>query len=441
MNKFIVGLSLMAAGLLISACSKSSIVGSEILDDDYVNVVYSDSTTLKIINLKADSVRSFPLSAQMFLLGHINDPIFGETSSEMYTQIRKMFEVPNLENSVLDSVVLSLSTNPVGKWGDSIADHMIKVYELGESINDLDTIYSSQGFQKGMLLGSRAYRPIASDTASLIIGQDTFAFNNIFRIPLDLSFGEKLFNDTLALNNDTLLLELTNGLVIESETDGNSVFGINSGQFLDDYTNKIIFYYTHNDSISASHSLTIGGKRSVHYEHNYSNSMVKDFFNDEELSDSLIFMAGMQNTQASIEIPHLNGLENTLINYAEIEFYAAELDDGLPFDKIQQFYLFNQNEDGSLTYIEDLNISIISGTISYFDASLTEELDTDTGIVLNKYNINFTNELKSRIQAGNTNTKMILRPYLSQSNAHRSVLFGPGHSQYPAKLKITYTKQ
>jgi len=209
---------------------------------------------------------------------------------------------------------------------------------------------------------------------------------------------------------------------------------------LDDYSNKLILYYSKDDTLKLSHVLTLGGKRGVYYEHEREGSDISSFLNNPETSDSLLFLAGMQNSYISVEIPYLDGFDDKLINFAEIEFYSANIDGKLPYDIIQQFYLYNQQEDETLRLTEDLAITVASGIGTYFNGFPVEE-SQDNGLILYKYNITVTNELKKRIEEGNTDTKMILKPYLSQANANRTVLYGPGNTQYPAKLKVTYTSE
>lgn len=438
MIKYFIGLSL-AAGLLITACSKSTILGTEILDEDFVNVEYSDQTAMLIKNTRADSVRTFPTINQLFILGNIDDPVFGKSFTEVYAQLKKIYEAPLLQGAYLDSVVLSIGINRDGFWGDTLADHTLEIYELGESIDFYDTLYTSQQFSKGSLLGSRTFNPYTLDTSTVIIGTDTTQYQNIIRVALDKDFGNKLFLDTLALDNDTLLTELTNGLLMRSLVNGNSVIGINSGIYLDDYTNKLIFYYTQ-EGASKSHSITLGGKRGQYVSRDLSGSTVSDFIYNGDSNDSLLYISGLVNTNILIEIPDLTEWENKLINYAELEFYVAEPAESLPYEKIQQLYLYNRTESGKLALTTDLNISLTQNAPGYFGGSIKEVTD-ENGLNLQKYNINVTNELKSRITQNDTNTAMILSPYLTQGRANRSVLYGTGHSTYPAKLKITYTKQ
>ena len=439
MIKYFAGFSLLA-GLVFFSCSKSTIVGSEILTGDYVDVGYMDTITLKALNMVSDSARIYPATNTLFLLGAVDDPVFGKSSTEVYRQIRKLYETPDLEGAVLDSVVLSLGINPLGYWGDTLAMHEIEIYELGESLIDKDSIYTSQRFEKGALLGTKTLNPYLQDTAVIIISEDTLSFNDIIRIRLDQAFGENLLANPVALQNDTLIQELTNGLVIRSTPTGNSFFGMDNSIFLDDITNKLILYYSQGDTLQSKHVLTLGGKGGMYIENDRTASTVADYLNNEEGSDTLLFISGLRNTGFQMELPYLEGLDDLLINYAEMEFYATTPEGSLPYDKVAQIYALNVDEEGNRSYTRDLNISIVNNLVTYYDGT-EKEVEQADGTIIQRYRINFTNELKRRIEEGDTASKILFVPALNTDRAYRSVLYGPGHSQYPAKLKITFTKR
>jgi len=439
MIKYFVGLSLFA-GLLLTACSKSTIVGSEILGDDFVDVSFSDTFSINALNVDGDSSRVFPLNQSLYILGSLDDPVFGRSSSELYIQVRKLFDISGLENIELDSVILNISINENGFWGDSSAVQDIEVYELGESLSDYDTIFTDQQFSKGSLLGTKSLNPIRHDTSTVIFNGDTINLSNILSIPLDNSFGEKMLSDTLALQNDTLIQDVTHGLVIRSTTNSSAVFGMSSSVSLDAYTNKVVLYYTQNDSIKKKHSLTLGGKRGYYIEHDRSGSLLEQYVGNEMGSDSLLFLSGMNNNNIQLEIPYLDGLEEVLINYAEFEFFIKTESVIIGTEPIEQIYAYNLNDDGSRSYIDDLNFSLLNSTFLYYDGSI-EEVIMEDGSIMEKYNLNITNELKKRIDEADISTKMRLIPRISLERANRTVLYGPEHSEYPAKLKITYTKK
>jgi hypothetical protein len=148
----------------------------------------------------------------------------------------------------------------------------------------------------------------------------------------------------------------------------------------------------------------------------------------------------MQNNNIELSIPDLSGLVDFLINYAEIELFIKSNLLDPSYSSIDQLYAYNVDEDGNNTYIYDLNIGIGSSSLNYFDGTI-EEIETEEGDLLFKYNINITNELKKRIEEEDTETKIRLVPQLSTDRAYRSVLYGPGSNELPAKLKITYTEK
>jgi hypothetical protein len=439
MIRYIIGLSLFS-GLLLFACNKSTIVGSEILDDDFVDVAYTDTFSIKAKTIAGDSARMYPISSSLFLLGNIDDPVFGRSNTEVYTQIRKLFDIPEMSNAVLDSVVLSVSLNSDGLWGDSMALHTVEVYELGESLVDYDSLYTNQQFGKGMLLGSKTFNPFFPDTATVVFNADTARYNNLLRIPLDQSFGEKLLSDTLALQNDTLIQNLTNGLVIRSTASNTSVFGISTFVVPDEFTNKVVLYFTRNGSEKEEHIMTLGGKRSMYVENDRSGTLLESFLDDPQKGDSVLFLSGMLNSYIDLEIPVLDGLENRLINYAELEFTVNNELSGNPYEPIERIYAYNIDENGNRAYIYDLNIAILQSTINYYGGELGEK-ETVEGNTLERYRINVTNELKRRIDENDTRTTIRLIPYLSTQRANRSIFYGPGNTEYPPRLKITFTQQ
>lgn len=427
---------------MFAACSKSTIVGSEILSDDFVDVHYTDTFKIKTLNVDGDSARIYPASNSLFLLGSVDDPVFGKSTTEAYTQLRRLFDISELENISLDSVVLSMGINTYAFWGDTMADQSIEIYELNESLIDYDSIYSTQQFEKGMYLGGKTYNPYLVDTAAVIFRGDTFYYPNICRIQLDQSFGEKLLGDTLALQSDTLIQELTNGLVIKSTSSTSSVFGVSNSIYLDDYTNKVILYYTQDDTVSYSYALTLGGKRGLYIENNRSGTLLEDYIGNEPGSDSLLFLTGMLNSNVEVQIPDLDYLndEDKMINYAELEFYINKSVWNSPYELVDQIYAYNVSQDGDISYVYDLSISLLQSVTTYFDGTI-EEVELEDGSSVMKYNINLTNEIKKRIRENDMGTLISLAPYLSADRAYRSVLYGPGSSVYPAKLKITYTQQ
>jgi len=440
MNKLLIGLSFIAGLITFFSCTESTILGSEILDEDFVNVDYADTSTIHFQTVLSDSARVYPIASSQFLLGQIDDPVFGKFDAYAYFQIKKIYDIPLHKGTTLDSVVLSMSFSKTNFWGDDKAVFDVEVFELGESLEDHDTLYSDQEIQKAGFLGSASFNPFTGDTIKVATGTDTVTYYNTFRVQLSKSFGEKLFNDSLVLKNDTLLAQQTNGIWLKAKSNGNAVVGIDNTVYLNDYANKLIFYYKDATGKSLKHPLTLGGKRGVHYSNDFNGSEAKKFLDGYANNDSISFISGAQGLNIRVDLPYPSSYDKSLINYAYLDFYAAgplDVPGLLPYKKVERIYAYYKSSETSSRYTQDLNYSLIAGVPAYYNGYLQEVLD-DNGQTIYKYRINLTNELKRRIKEDDK-SPIFLTPFLSEGRANRSVIFGPKHSKYPAKLKVTYT--
>lgn len=439
MNKILIGISFLASLITIFSCTESTILGTEILEGDFVDVDYHDSTTIHFKTIAADSTRVYPIANSLFLLGQTDDPVFGSFDSYAYFELKQIFIIPKHTEMTLDSVVLSMSYSKTNFWGNENALFDVEVYELGESLEGYDTLYSDQDIQKGAFLGSSSFNPFSGDTIRVTTGKDTATYYNTFRVKLDKSFGEKLFNDSLILHNDTLIAQQTNGIWLRAKTSENAVFGLENTVYLDEHSNKLIFYYKDASGNSYKHPLTLGGKRGVHYANNFAGSEAKKFLDGHFDSDSIAFLSGGQGLNIQVDLPDHESFKGKLINYAYLDFYAAEPIDVpglLPYAKIDRIYSYYKT-NGSSKYTQDLSYSLVSGVPAFFNGYLQQVTDTE-GETLYKYRLNLTTELKRRIREYDL-SPIILTPYLSEARAYRSVIFGPKHSRYPARLKVTFT--
>jgi hypothetical protein len=64
--------------------------------------------------------------------------------------------------------------------------------------------------------------------------------------------------------------------------------------------------------------------------------------------------------------------------------------------------------------------------------------DTENASLLT-YKMNLTSHVKN-ILKGIESTKVYLSVYNNTANPTRTILYGPQHSSYPVKLRVTYTK-
>lgn len=151
----VASLALVAAALfLATACTKGSLVGSDILPSDDLISVTSDTSftiTAQTINdatpliynnsaLLSDSLTTLAT----YLCGSYLDPIFGRTTSSIYAQFRPETTKPaDIGSLPVDSILLILPyTFNIDQYGDTLAPQKFSVFRLSEDMA-LDGMYRS----------------------------------------------------------------------------------------------------------------------------------------------------------------------------------------------------------------------------------------------------------------------------------------------------------
>jgi hypothetical protein len=67
-----------------------------------------------------------------------------------------------------------------------------------------------------------------------------------------------------------------------------------------------------------------------------------------------------------------------------------------------------------------------------------EEEELEDGQVLRHYTL-FITQFIDEVRRGQVEPVFRLRPRLKNITAERSILYGPGHSEYPMKLKLVFS--
>ncbi|MCB0562607.1 MAG: DUF4270 family protein, partial [Phaeodactylibacter sp.] len=81
----------LAVLLTVFSCSDPTLVGAGLLDDDRVDVGFSDTLSISSSSFINDSIRTYSpfTSSQLdyYLFGNFTDPVFGRSSSSIYAQV------------------------------------------------------------------------------------------------------------------------------------------------------------------------------------------------------------------------------------------------------------------------------------------------------------------------------------------------------------------
>ncbi len=447
--KFIV-IGLVISVSLIS-CDEDSIVGSDLLGGEGLEIEFTDTIGVSIITEIGEPIIAYRPGTQIstFLLGEIDEPIFGKAKSNIVCQASRGGSSPDFAGSTLDSAVLILKLDTLGLYGDQQASHNIKVYQLETELLRDDTIYSNDVIDfNPSEIGSRSFSSINAFDSIEVNDHKGDSLRLTYpqlRIPLDMSFATSLFENADANSNDTTFLQTLKGMYLTDETD-NSMLGIRLGGDRDTLS-RVSMFYTDNEGVKRKFSYNInfaissddysGNIRANVFEMDLTGSVVESALDDPLYADSLFYIQSMDGVRAKIDMTGVLARPDDLLNYAELEFTLAELmDDNLeenpPITNLLASFI---NEDGKLEVINDIALDI---GLSFFDGSL-QEID-ENGLVTTKYRMNITNYVKALRNDPTYLSNLYITGFSPIQTAKRSVIYGPGHSTYPVRLKLAFTK-
>ena len=448
--------------IFITSCNDSSIIGSDITSIDLVNVDVRE-LSVKATTVPADSVETYRTTNQLnsYICGNLQDPLFGKYESVFNTQLRlsrfldlqDSLDIKNIgSSSTLDSAFLVIEL--ADEFYGNITDQQeVEVYLLDEPMENTATYFSSQSFASIDLLGSKLFTPAIPDSVVFYLVDTTEVRPPQMRIPLDVNhpiFRDVLFSGEDALQHyedDAALLSVLNGVQIRvsntSPNEGLMIFdpvpdAINSATVTGLYVHYTSFTTT---SKLYTFSINNDAAKMVNFIPDYSGSLVEPFIGEDKYAkgDSLVFIQGMSGLNAKLEIQDFSSLQDVIINKAEIELTVAT---DLPEDKalfssdpISQLLIGTKNADGEIERISDVEAAIANGLISIFGGQPVEDSD---GMM--KYKMNITSYLQELVSGEHENSEIFIYPALRAERPQRVAVFGPGHSQHPIKLYVTYTE-
>ena len=430
-------------GLIWSSCSESTPVGSGLLEDQDLEVVFEEDFDLiakTVITEPTITFTSLNNDIETHLVGQINDPIFGSSEASFYVQFRYFNSVlPDYTDATADSAVLMMEIDTTLFYGKSISELDFEVFRLRDNIIDLDTINSDAVFAVdpqpiGVLNGHRpsTRRNFVFYEPAL---RDTLVVNNVVRIPLDLSFAQEIVD--APINDDTAADDLVaqfNGFYVRATTDESVIMGFN----LSGTSNNSVFslYYTPTDTTPTAFNYLVGFDRPVRFNHDYTGTDISDLINQQATGNDLLYLQGMNGVDIEIDISDIQKVnDNILLNHAELELTVAvqALGDTSFYPPSPDLGIYKRDANGLLIPVDDLEIADRTGGREIlFDGGLEE------GIQLT-YSLNFSAHIKDVLD-GDENNTIYLSVFNKGNDPSRSIVYGPQHDTFPMKLKLTYTK-
>lgn len=439
--------------LLLMSCNDPTLIGGNVLEGDEFNIEFTEDIEILASTVYAEPVLTYDtiinLQLTDYLLGQIDDPIFGSYKSSVYVE----FDInggikPNFEGQTLDSAIIILPFDGLNTYGAALGESFdIQLSELSTRFEGGTNHFSDEEISTMGILETVTVIPSMD---SVVVGTlNSTDIDTIFpqvRIPVPMALAQRIFTntDSINFNSSNDFQNFFPGLELKPVGGSNGMFGLQlraSGRV------ARMEFFSH-DTIQKSYSFPVGSftTKFSTFEHDPTGSTLQDFVEQGKSGgDSLLFVQSLEGTNIQLEFTNLEDLQDIVVNKAELFFEA----DSLPGDDFELYPLTEQmiinevTEEGETELIEDLIILIgrygSTDGLSIFGGSPDED---------RVYRMNISGHFQRMIDGEATNILRItplnggddLTGLNRGNKASRTVIKGPGRTTGRMKLVLNYTK-
>jgi hypothetical protein len=420
----------------ISACNKKpDQVGLGLQpQSSELSVVFDNSTGLLSHSLREDSVRTDANAIKTAMLGSMMDPVFGQSTGEIYSQFRLSENGQSFgDDAVVDSLILSLTYSSF--YGDTMTEQTVRVFELSADMDPDSVYYSTNSIADyGVEVGSMTFIPAPGDSV-IVNGEPEKAQ---LRIPLTSDFAQKLLDaDPNVYDDNGSWLEFMKGFRVTTDPVGMDG-GILLFDMLDSKTAMTIYYRTGTpqDTLSFEFLSNSNCARFTAFDHNNYLDASMDLKSqiidgDTAAGDGLFYLQGMGGVKAQLRLPDIQEFfadGPVAINQAKLIFNI--FDDGAELVGPSQLALAIIDEDGDYLPLADAGESL-----SYYGGYLNEGKT--------QYFFRISRHVQQVLTGEIPNSPLILLVQGASFRANRVILFGPDavlNGDDRMILEVTYTK-
>lgn len=232
-------------------------------------------------------------------LGNNNDPIFGISNFDFYTQFSLSTESQTWgDNAVVDSMVLELTYN--GYYGDTLNKYMtVHAYEI------LEDLYADSSYYSNMVLNcDETELADYTFTPRPHTAPDTILDRGVLRIPINTSLGTKFIANESELASDTKFKAFFKGLHVQCEIN-NEEAPICYFNMTHSYTYLRVYYHNDTDTLKYDFVVTSSDARYSHYYHDYTAAANPIIFNDTT-NNTKLFVQGAAGTRVWLKFPNIH---------------------------------------------------------------------------------------------------------------------------------------
>lgn len=433
--RFVLLISLTA---LIWSCKKEpDLLGLDLIPEgDLLNHEYFDTVTIQALTIREDSLMTKNLST--FLLGSINDSVFGTTTASIYTQFRlPTINVSFGKDPVVDSIFLSLPYK--GIYGDKLSVQHVRIYELNDSIlsttlSNSNPYYQSSTLPVGSeLIGEATFVPNVVDSAYI----DTVQAVPLMKVPLSMDFANRLISakpDTLSVNSK--FRKIFKGLYIT--VDNASTPGTGAIMYLNPTSeySRIYMYYRYTNTSSVRDTtrfeflINANCERFNNFEHNgYQGAdpnLLSQFGGNTSSTGNQLFLQGTGGAKIKFSFPYLKNLSSKkmVIHEAALMLESADTSSAHPAPSL--LAVRSLKENGKYSFLIDESVE---GS-SYLGGYLSK----------NQYKFRITRYIQDRLlNPDKEDNGLMLIVAGASLVGNRAVIKGPDAGAGRMRLLIYYT--
>jgi len=333
-------LTLLISLFILNSCKNQDTIGLTPGSSGALGGSLVDTATIFTNTAYDDSVATGSMSKTP--IGLLNDPIFGQTETDLITDLNLPLESAYTlpaGSIVIDSARLVLNYAD-GFYGDTTSNYTVNVYQLTERQYTGVSYYDTKkwGYNSNVLIGSKSFQPRPKDSikvTNIIAGapDTTIKVGPQLRIPINPNFVyQNLFGaSSTTLASNLIFKNIVKGLFItidKSQTTG--IGGTIMMRAPVDSALAIYIRSTDGSVIDTSVVYLDVTQHATQISHTYSqqvqnalNLTAQNAQNKTNKSDSVMYLQGTAGLRAKISFPYLDSLSkklgsNAIINRAEI---------------------------------------------------------------------------------------------------------------------------
>ncbi|MFO7722856.1 MAG: DUF4270 domain-containing protein [Bacteroidales bacterium] len=417
---------------LFQSCKKDDELGLDLIDlpGDRFGFGYNDTSTVIAYSVIEDSIQTSGVFLN--LLGSYADPVFGRVTSGIYTQA--LLSTNNVSfgtNPVGDSLVLTLQYN--GYYGDSLASHRLKIYEIDQAAvfsND-SVYYSNMTLPLGELLFDQVVTFNPKDSVEL----DGKKVQPLLKVNLGGTLMQRLLAESGGANlaSNDAFRTFFKGLFITVEektaTGEGSIAYFNMNA---DLSRVTLYYHNSLDTLVYPFIINDQCAKFSHFDHAGYQHAELPLLNQDTLGiNPRLYLQAMAGVKIRVKLPHAESLKKdgaVAIGRAELVVKVDPADiTAATFKEPAKLAIARISDEGKNVFISDfLEGDQFQG--GSWDATRSE------------YRFRVTRYMQDLLNGKFENHGLVLLVSGSSVLANRVAVLGNTASEKNLRLEIVYAK-